>query len=100
MSVTVRRKIYVPAIKLENVGMIVVPLAIEGTEGPLVFVHARELIEPSESLSLAPEMTTELVGSVIGRSMPAFAVGATLAAGLTVTVKFGLLVTVSEPFFA
>jgi len=68
---------------LENVGVSVVPPAIVGVAAPVppFLTHTVEATVPSESVAVAPEMTTELVGKVIARSTPALAVGAALTGG-------------------
>lgn len=72
---------YVPAaVRPLKVGVRVVPLAIVGDAGPETKAQTRDATVPSESVADAPEIVTELVGSVIARSEPAFETGATLAA--------------------
>ena len=63
-SVTVKRKVYVPSMRLLTVGFATVLLLKLYCAGPAVFVQAYEAMIPYESVAVELSCT-ELVGSVI-----------------------------------
>ena len=96
LSVTVRRKVYVPAmVILLKVGVRVVLLVMEAITGPPALVQTVEATDPPGSVAEAPLIVMEEVGRVILRSVPAFEVGAVLA----VTVTVALFIPLDTPAF-
>jgi hypothetical protein len=73
-SVTVRRKVYVPAMRVEMTVVGEVGVLMVNVAGPAIFVHAY-VTDPSASLP-EPAIVTLDVGSVMDWSGPAFALGA------------------------